>query len=394
MSDFQAQILARLAILERELNNRIRVARVHKKDTKRNMVRLELQGKSDGKEALKTPWIRTSNTHGFANENVPMEEGQTVCLISMDGDFRNALALPYSNSKQDPLPKDAGKLRHTYRVRKPRKSKDEEKKGEESQEEGGGEQNGGGGGMFGDGDGVKDYKPEEFEEQKDEDDNDYIHTRNYAGETSKKGKASWGMELFNETENGEEEQQQQQAQQSQSGQGGQGDDDKDEDRDYFPGKYGDPDEQQQGSSGSAGAAMFSGDAEDVRISQFAGESGGSSQGGGKKEKKHHTFMTADKARVDVWDKRVTVRHGDKSRSDYTDGKQIHKVGGATITITDGKIELKVGSSILAVTNGKVFTVGITALGSEDASRALSLKDTIDSAGHTEVGNLATKVKGE
>jgi len=374
-NDFQAQILKRLALLERRSNHGIRLGRVAKDGVKKNMVRIELGGQSDGKPLL-SPWIRTGGHHGFANENMPYEEGQTVALFSMDNDLRQAIVMPYSNSEQDPLPEDAGNKRHTYRLRKPRKKKEEQKS-----EEGSGEQGSESGGGFFSGGEIKDYKPEDFEAQKDDDDNDFLYNRNYAGTVAKKGKAYQGVEKYNETEDGEDEQQQQSGSSSAAGTSGQ-DDEKGKDRDYLPGKIGDPDESQQSGSGGGGSTLMA-----------AAAGGGGSSGSGQKQKKDHAFLITDKARVDVWGNRVTVRHGDKSRSDYTDGKQVHKVGGATITVTESKIELKVGGSILAVTDGKVFTVGDTSLGSEDASRELSLKGTVDSAGHLETSNLSTKVKG-
>ena len=85
-----------------------------------------------------------------------------------------------------------------------------------------------------------------------------------------------------------------------------------------------------------------------------------------------------------------------------DGKDARTfgVGKASIALTDGQIVLKVGDATLVLTEaklvataGKVALVGAVALGAEDAGRELALKGSLDSAGHAEQDNLATKVKG-
>jgi phage baseplate assembly protein V len=61
-----------------------------------------------------------------------------------------------------------------------------------------------------------------------------------------------------------------------------------------------------------------------------------------------------------------------------------EVGGLKIAMTDGKC---------VITADTIALVGKVLLGSEDASRELALKGSVDSAGDTEMDNLSTKVFG-
>ena len=62
-----------------------------------------------------------------------------------------------------------------------------------------------------------------------------------------------------------------------------------------------------------------------------------------------------------------------------------EVGGSTVTISDGTITIKATTIVLD---------GDVKLGGADASRALALKDSVDSDGDTMLSNLATKVKAK
>jgi hypothetical protein len=330
VSDDIQGILNRLHILERQVHNKVRTGRIAKGGVKKGAVRVELGGTSDGKPQL-SPWIRTSDQNGFSTEHRPYEEGQTVMLISMDGDYSAAAVIPYSHADHDPLADDADTKRHTYRIRKPRKTEQQGEEGQSEDNASGGDD--AGGDAFSGGSELKEYEPQEPEKQKDDDENDLMVTRNYGGFAYQKGKAKMGLERLNESEDGQDQQGGQQGGQQQ-GQGQQ-------DKGITPGKVGDPDNQ---------------------------------AGGG--QKKDHAFLVAGNARVDVWDGQVVVRVGGQVVSKWTANRSEHKVG----------------DSFVVITNGKVWTVGDTRLGSEDASRELALKDSIDSDGDTEVGNLSTKVK--
>jgi hypothetical protein len=112
------EILARLVELERRVNKTMIRPGVVKKDDKGDL-RIAAGKTNDGQDFL-LPKLMKSQHHGFLNENVPFEEGQSVMILSADGDFRNAITLPYSYSDSDPLPDDAAKKKMTGRIRKPR----------------------------------------------------------------------------------------------------------------------------------------------------------------------------------------------------------------------------------------------------------------------------------
>jgi hypothetical protein len=117
------EILARLVQLEQRVYQTMIRPAVVKKDDKGDL-RIAAGKTNDGKDFL-LPKSMKSQHHGFLNENVPYEEGQTVMILSADGDFRNSFVLPYSYSDSDPLPDDAAKKKITGRIRKPRETKDE-----------------------------------------------------------------------------------------------------------------------------------------------------------------------------------------------------------------------------------------------------------------------------
>ena len=74
----------------------------------------------------------------------------------------------------------------------------------------------------------------------------------------------------------------------------------------------------------------------------------------------------------------------KTKDTMTDGTRTLEVEGLSFAMSKGKLVIKADTIALV---GKVY------LGAEDASRELALKGSVDSAGHTEQGNLATKVFG-
>lgn len=87
----------------------------------------------------------------------------------------------------------------------------------------------------------------------------------------------------------------------------------------------------------------------------------------------------DQARLKVGSSVMTFKNGEIDIE--TSGKITFKVGGSTVTMEPGKVTIK---------SDKIVTDGNTHLGSEDGVPS-SKQGTIDSAGHAEVANLATKV---
>jgi hypothetical protein len=170
-------IYARIVEMERQIKaGTIRMATVKKDD--KGHLKLLLGKKNDGTD-WESPKMMKAQHHGFINENIPFEEGQSVAVLTQDGDFRNALVLPYSYSDHEPLPDDAKEKKATGRIRKPRESKEEEEKPEEAKE--------------------MENKPrkelKEYEKQKDENEKDNYWRTDYEGHYRRKKKAQY---LFGE----------------------------------------------------------------------------------------------------------------------------------------------------------------------------------------------------
>ena len=100
------------------------------------------------------------------------------------------------------------------------------------------------------------------------------------------------------------------------------------------------------------------------------------------------------------DKDTHVDQLGKTKNTLTDGTWKQEVENASIAMTKGQIVITAGGSTWTITDGKIVEkatnialVGEVALGAENASRPLSLQDSIDTRGDHQVGNLATKVMG-
>jgi ElaB/YqjD/DUF883 family membrane-anchored ribosome-binding protein len=104
-------------------------------DVKDGKVRLNLgpgSGKSgrgestfkDDREApWPSPWLKPSQHHGFVTENTPYKQGQNVFVFSANGDFSQAVVLPFTDSDSNPRAKDAADDKRTWRIRKPEEIK-------------------------------------------------------------------------------------------------------------------------------------------------------------------------------------------------------------------------------------------------------------------------------
>lgn len=94
---------------------------------------------------------------------------------------------------------------------------------------------------------------------------------------------------------------------------------------------------------------------------------------------------------------VHVEHPDHRPTDLEDGetKVYGSAGNFAYLKADGSIVLKCsGAASITLSGGDIILNGNIKLGSASASRPLSLQASVDSAGHTQVSNLATKVWGE
>lgn len=94
---------------------------------------------------------------------------------------------------------------------------------------------------------------------------------------------------------------------------------------------------------------------------------------------------------------VHVEHPDYRPTDLEEGEtRVYGYNGNYAYLkADGSIVLKCsGAASITLSGGDIILNGNVKLGSAGASRPLSLQGTVDSAGHSEVSNLATKVWGE
>ncbi len=97
---------------------------------------------------------------------------------------------------------------------------------------------------------------------------------------------------------------------------------------------------------------------------------------------HYGFSS--KTQSPSTDKDTHVDQLGKTKNTLTDGTWKQEAGSASISMSDGKIVL---------TADTIALVGTISLGSENASRPLSLQGSLDTRGDSQVNNLATKVKG-
>ncbi len=88
-----------------------------------------------------------------------------------------------------------------------------------------------------------------------------------------------------------------------------------------------------------------------------------------------------------------AEHADKRPRKQAAGETtIYNGHGQAVSIVKNAVRIAGGETI-TLTAGTIILAGVVKLGSADANRELALKGSTDSAGHTETGNLATKVYG-
>lgn len=190
MKDYDI-VLQRLSELERMVNmTQVRFGTVH--ETKAGKINVNMgkrssdkgeqgssgqqsgqsQGQSSESQQEEKPWlsgwVQTAHQHGWLNENVPYEKGQNVAIMTMDGEFRQALVFPYTYSDNNDLPKDAATDKHTYRIRKPK---------EEQQSQ------------TGSSSGQQNSSSQNEQKKEDKDEEDFIFRNDYEGRYRRKKKA-------------------------------------------------------------------------------------------------------------------------------------------------------------------------------------------------------------
>lgn len=101
-----AELMGRLAELERRMSQMIRGGTVDEVDAANGCVRLKIGSGTGGD--LRSPWISYSQTGGALKAHVPPSIGQQMTIFSPSGSFDQAIALPMGFSDANPSPSGAG----------------------------------------------------------------------------------------------------------------------------------------------------------------------------------------------------------------------------------------------------------------------------------------------
>lgn len=100
----QSKILMRVTEVERRNDNQVRHGKVTDVDTKKQRVRIEI-GERDGKP-VKSPWVPYAQIAGDYKSHRPPTKGQQMTLFAPNGEFRQAVILPFTWSDQNKSPSD------------------------------------------------------------------------------------------------------------------------------------------------------------------------------------------------------------------------------------------------------------------------------------------------
>lgn len=107
LTDFLADILRRVAEVERRLDGTIKQGRVVEVDAAAGTVRLRLNEES-ADEAFLSPPIPYAQFAGALKVHTPPSVGQQMTIVSGAGDFRQGLAVPMTWSEQNEAPSAKG----------------------------------------------------------------------------------------------------------------------------------------------------------------------------------------------------------------------------------------------------------------------------------------------
>lgn len=102
-----AEVLARVAELERRVAGSQRHGVVHEVDPAAGTVRLRLGEGTDGQPFLSPP-IPYAQTMGALKAHIPPSVGQQMTMMAPGGDWRQAVAMGMSASNANPSPSGAG----------------------------------------------------------------------------------------------------------------------------------------------------------------------------------------------------------------------------------------------------------------------------------------------
>ena len=154
MAEDYQEVMRQLSALRKQMSETFKVGTVH--EVKGTKIRMLLGKSRDGKEVL-SPWLNTSNHRGGATEQRFYKKGQTLQMISPNGDISQASIAPYAPNKNFKTPEHAdgsGQDEESYQLDDYRQKQtkegvdmwlqDEEKDKGSGGQQGGGGQGGGG----------------------------------------------------------------------------------------------------------------------------------------------------------------------------------------------------------------------------------------------------------
>lgn len=152
MAEDYQRLMAKLSSLEKQMAETFKVGTVH--EVKGTKLRMVLGKDKKGKEVL-SPWLNTTNMRGGAREQRFYKKGQTLSVISPNGDISQGMLAPYAPNKSFKTPEHAdgsGQDEESYQLDDYRAKQtkeghdqwlqDEEK--DQGDQQGGGQQGGGG----------------------------------------------------------------------------------------------------------------------------------------------------------------------------------------------------------------------------------------------------------
>ena len=102
-TDYQ-KIMSELSSLRKQMAETFKVGTVH--EVRGTKLRMSLGKNKDGKDIL-SPWLNTSNMRGGAREQRFYKKGQTLSIISPNGDISQGMLAPYAPNKDFKTPEHA-----------------------------------------------------------------------------------------------------------------------------------------------------------------------------------------------------------------------------------------------------------------------------------------------
>ena len=104
MAEDYQNIMRQLSALKKQVNETFKVGTVH--EVKGTKLRMLLGKDNKGKDVL-SPWLNTSNHRGGATEQRFYKKGQTLQVISPNGDISQASIAPFAPNKEFKTPEHA-----------------------------------------------------------------------------------------------------------------------------------------------------------------------------------------------------------------------------------------------------------------------------------------------